>query len=220
MNRRDNRLAIFDLDGTLLDTIGDLAEACNQMLTLRGLATHTREEYHKMVGNGILKLVERALPEHLRTTEYVVAAREDFLAYYVDHIDHYTRPYEGIREVLHTLQERGWTLAVASNKFDSGTKQLIASIFPEVKFKAIYGNREGFPLKPDAALVELIMEECQAEREMTTMIGDSGVDMQTAKNGGVRSIGCTWGFRSRTELEENGADIIVNTPLEILKVLE
>ena len=88
MNRRDNRLAIFDLDGTLLDTIGDLAEACNQMLTLRGLATHTREEYHKMVGNGILKLVERALPEHLRTTEYVVAAREDFLAYYVDHIDH------------------------------------------------------------------------------------------------------------------------------------
>ena len=214
------RLAVFDLDGTLLDTIGDLAEACNQMLTLRGLATHTREEYHKMVGNGILKLVERALPEHLRTTEYVVAAREDFLAYYVDHIDHYTRPYEGIREVLHTLQERGWTLAVASNKFDSGTKQLIASIFPEVKFKAIYGNREGFPLKPDAALVELIMEECQAEREMTTMIGDSGVDMQTAKNGGVRSIGCTWGFRSRTELEENGADIIVNTPLEILKVLE
>lgn len=220
MNRKDNRLAIFDLDGTLLDTIGDLAEACNQMLTLRGLATHTREEYHKMVGNGILKLVERALPEHLRTSEYVVAAREDFLAYYVDHIDHYTRPYEGIREVLHTLQERGWTLAVASNKFDSGTKQLIASIFPEVKFKAIYGNREGFPLKPDAALVELIMEECQAEREMTTMIGDSGVDMQTAKNGGVRSIGCTWGFRSRTELEENGADIIVNTPPEILKVLE
>ncbi|MBR2026952.1 MAG: HAD family hydrolase [Alistipes sp.] len=220
MNRKDNRLAIFDLDGTLLDTIGDLAEACNQMLTLRGLATHTREEYHKMVGNGILKLVERALPEHLRTREYVVAAREDFLAYYVDHIDHYTRPYEGIRQVLHTLQERGWTLAVASNKFDSGTKQLIASIFPEVKFKAIYGNREGFPLKPDAALVELIMEECQAEREMTTMIGDSGVDMQTAKNGGVRSIGCTWGFRSRTELEENGADIIVNTPLEILKVLE
>ena len=214
-----NKLAIFDLDGTLLDTIGDLAEACNYMLSLRGLAPHTREEYHKMVGNGILKLVERALPEELRSTEYVMAAREDFLAYYVEHIDCYTRPYDGIREVLHTLQTDGWILAVASNKFDSGTKQLVASIFPEVSFKAIYGNREDFPLKPDAALIDLIIKECGAVRETTTMIGDSGVDMQTAKNGGVRSIGCTWGFRSREELEANGADVIVNNPLEILSVI-
>ena len=220
MKANPNKLAIFDLDGTLLDTIGDLAEACNYMLSLRGLAPHTREEYHTMVGNGILKLVERALPEELRSTDYVMAAREDFLAYYVEHIDCYTRPYDGIREVLHTLQEEGWTLAVASNKFDSGTKQLVASIFPEVAFKAIYGNREDFPLKPDAALIELIMKECGAERETTTMIGDSGVDMQTAKNGGVRSIGCSWGFRSRTELEENGADVIVDNPLEILQVLK
>jgi phosphoglycolate phosphatase len=172
-----------------------------------------------MVGNGILKLVERALPEQLRTTEYVLAAREDFLAYYVANIDRYTRPYDGIREVLHTLQEESWTLAVASNKFDSGTKQLVASIFPEVDFRAIYGNKEGFPLKPDAALIDLIIKECGAEREATTMIGDSGVDMQTAKNGGVRSIGCTWGFRSRAELEEWDADVIVDSPLEILQVL-
>ncbi len=220
MNTNPNKLAIFDLDGTLLDTIGDLAEACNYMLAQRGLAPHTREEYHKMVGNGILKLVERALPEELRSTEYVLAAREDFLAYYVEHIDCYTRPYDGIREVLHTLQEEGWTLAVASNKFDDGTQRLVSSIFSEVEFKAVYGNRENFPLKPDAALIELIMEECGAVRETTTMIGDSGVDMQTAKNGGVRSIGCTWGFRSREELEQNGADIIVDNPLEILKVLK
>ncbi|MBQ2027231.1 MAG: HAD family hydrolase [Alistipes sp.] len=214
-----NKLAIFDLDGTLLDTIGDLAEACNYMLSLRGLASHTREEYHKMVGNGILKLVERALPEELRSTEYVLAAREDFLAYYVEHIDCYTRPYDGIREVLHTLQTDGWTLAVASNKFDDGTQRLVSSIFSEVEFKAVYGNRENFPLKPDAALIELIMEECGAVCETTTMIGDSGVDMQTAKNGGVRSIGCTWGFRSHEELEANGADIIVNNPIEILSVI-
>jgi phosphoglycolate phosphatase len=219
MNTHPNRLAIFDLDGTLLDTIGDLAEACNYMLSLRGLAPHTREEYHKMVGNGILKLVERALPEELRSTEYVMAAREDFLAYYVEHIDCYTRPYDGVREVLHTLQTDGWTLAVASNKFDDGTQRLVSSIFSEVEFKAVYGNRENFPLKPDAALIELIMEECGAVRETTTMIGDSGVDMQTAKNGGVRSIGCTWGFRSREELEQNGADIIVDNPLEILSVI-
>lgn len=214
------RLAIFDLDGTLLDTIGDLAEACNHMLALRGLGPHTCDEYRQMVGNGILRLVERALPEHLRTTEYVAEARHDFLAYYIEHIDCYSRPYDGICEVLRSLQNDGWTLAVASNKFDAGTKRLVESFFSDIHFKAVYGNREGFPLKPDAALVELIIEECGASREMTYMIGDSGVDVEAAKNGGVRSVGCTWGFRAREELEERGADIIVDRPLDILRVLQ
>ena len=213
------KLAIFDLDGTLLDTIGDLAEACNYMLSLRNLGSHTREEYAKMVGNGILNLVKRALPVEKRTDEYITAARHDFLEFYTANIDRYTRPYDGIREVLHTLQADGWSLAVASNKFDEGTQKLVHTIFPEVAFKAIYGNKEGFPLKPDAALVQLIMDECDATAETTIMIGDSGVDIQTAKNSGIRSIGCSWGFRSRTELEEYHADFIVDTPLEILRVL-
>ena len=213
------KLAIFDLDGTLLDTIGDLAEACNYMLSLRNLGSHTREEYAKMVGNGILNLVKRALPEDKRTDEYVAAARLDFLDFYTANIDRYTRPYDGIRQVLHTLQEEGWSLAVASNKFDEGTQKLVHTIFPEIAFKAIYGNKEGLPLKPDAALVQLIMEECNATAESTVMIGDSGVDIQTAKNSGIRSIGCTWGFRPRTELEEYHADFIVDTPSEILRVL-
>lgn len=214
-----NRLAIFDLDGTLLDTIGDLAEACNYMLSLRELGSHTREEYAKMVGNGILNLVKRALPEELRTEEYVMAARADFLDFYTANIDRYTRPYDGIYEVLHTLQEEGWSLAVASNKFDEGTQKLVRSIFPDIHFSAIYGNKEGFPLKPDAALLELIMKECDADVATTWMIGDSGVDIQTAKNAGVRSIGCSWGFRPRTELEEFGADYIVDAPSEILQIL-
>lgn len=213
------KLAIFDLDGTLLDTIGDLAEACNYMLSLRNLGSHTREEYAKMVGNGILNLVKRALPEELRSEEYVMAARADFLDYYTSHIDLYTHPYKGIREVLHALQDDGWSLAVASNKFDEGTQKLVHTNFPEVAFKAIYGNKEGFPLKPDAALLQLIMEECDATIDTSVMIGDSGVDIQTAKNGGVRSIGCTWGFRPRTELEECGADHIIDSPSEILQIL-
>ena len=213
------KLAIFDLDGTLLDTIGDLAEACNHMLSLRGLGLHTREEYAKMVGNGILNLVKRALPEEFRTDEYAIAARADFLDYYTANIDHYTHPYDGIREVLHTLQDNGWSLAIASNKFDDGTQKLVRTIFPEVDFKAVYGNKEGFPLKPDAALLQLIMEECDATVDTTVMIGDSGVDIQTAKNAGVRSIGCSWGFRPRTELEEFAADYIVDRPLEILHIL-
>ena len=213
------KLAIFDLDGTLLDTIGDLAEACNYMLSLRGLSSHTREEYAKMVGNGIFNLVKRALPEELRTDEYVMAARADFLDFYTANIDRYTRPYDGIYEVLRTLQDEGWSLAVASNKFDEGTQKLVRSIFPDIHFSAIYGNKEGFPLKPDAALLDLIIKECDADVATTWMIGDSGVDIQTAKNAGVRSIGCSWGFRPRTELEEFGADYIVDAPSEILQIL-
>lgn len=214
-----NRLAIFDLDGTLLDTIGDLAEACNYMLSLRELGSHTREEYAKMVGNGILNLVKRALPEELRTDEYVMAARADFLDFYTANIDRNTRPYDGIYEVLRTLQEEGWSLAVASNKFDEGTQKLVRTIFPDIHFSAIYGNKEGFPLKPDAALLDLIIKECDADVATTWMIGDSGVDIQTAKNAEVRSIGCSWGFRPRTELEEFGADYIVDAPSEILQIL-
>ena len=214
-----NRLAIFDLDGTLLDTIGDLAEACNYMLSLRELGSHTREEYAKMVGNGIFNLVKRALPEELRKDEYVMAARADFLDFYTANIDRHTRPYEGIYEVLRTLQDEGWSLAVASNKFDEGTQKLVCSIFPDIHFSAIYGNKEGFPLKPDAALLDLIIKECDADVVTTWMIGDSGVDIQTAKNAGVRSIGCSWGFRPRTELEEFGADYIVDAPSEILQIL-
>ena len=219
MAQFSNKLVVFDLDGTLLDTIGDLSEACNYMLRLRGLGEHTCEEYRAMVGNGILRLVERALPENLRTAEYVAAARCDFLAYYIDHIDRYSHPYEGIREVLHTLQDAGWTMSVASNKFDAGTKKLIANIFSDIDFKVVYGNREGFPLKPDAALLELIMKECDATPDTTFMVGDSGVDIQTAKAAGVCSVGCSWGFRSREELEEYGADYIVDRPLELLEIV-
>lgn len=215
-----NRLVVFDLDGTLLDTIGDLAEACNHMLKERNLALHTVDEYRLMVGNGILRLVERALPEHLRTPEYVAQAREDFVAYYIDHIDCYSRPYDGIYEVLRTLQDEGWTLAVASNKFDEGTHKLIDKIFADIRFTAVYGNREGFPLKPDAALLDLIMKECGAIAQTTFMVGDSYVDIQTAKNAGVRSIGCSWGFRPRIELEEYGADYIVDSAMELLQILQ
>ena len=213
------RLAVFDLDGTLLDTIGDLAASCNVMLAQRGLPEHSLDDYRSMVGNGIMRLVERALPEHLRTAEYVAEARRDFVAYYIDHIDLHTHPYEGIMEVIEELRRRGWTLAVASNKFDEGTRSLICKFFAEGTFKAIYGNREGVPLKPDATLLRTIADECNTPIEQCYMIGDSGVDIITARNAGARSIGVTWGFRSREELESEGADHIVTRPSEILDLL-
>ncbi len=136
-------LVIFDLDGTLLDTVGDLAVACNAMLARRGLPEHTYADYRGFVGNGILRLVERALPEELRSADYVAAARADFVAYYTAHIDLHTKPYAGIPELLDALTRKGARLAVASNKFQQGTEKLIRRFFPEVPFVAVLGQRPG-----------------------------------------------------------------------------
>ena len=204
------KLIIFDLDGTLLNTIGDLAACCNYMLAERGLEQHSYSDYCHFVGNGVTRLIERALPEELRTPEYIAEARRDFVAHYSENIDNYTIPYKGIISLLEKVTAAGATLAVASNKFHSGTTKLVEQFFGKFEFAAIHGNREGFPLKPDAAIVRLIMEQCGATAEQTYMVGDSGVDIQTATSAGIHSIGVTWGFRSREELAECGAEVIVD----------
>ena len=214
-----SKLIIFDLDGTLLNTIGDLAEACDHMLALRNLPQHTYEEYCSFVGNGIMRLVERALPEALRTPEYVAAARKDFVDYYIEHIDLKTIPYEGMVELLNDLQRDGARLAVASNKFQAGTEKLIKKFFPAIDFVEICGNREGVPLKPDTALVDMIIAKAGVEREKCTMVGDSGVDMQTARNASIGSVGVSWGFRSREELEQNSLNAIADTVEELRRLL-
>ena len=215
----NNKLVIFDLDGTLLNTIGDLAAGCDQMLRMRDLPTHTFEDYCSFVGNGIMRLVERALPEELRTPEYVAAARRDFVAYYIDHIDLYTHPYDGIVELVEELQHKGIKLAVASNKFQAGTDKLIKKFFPTTNFVMICGNREGVPLKPDTALVDLILDTAGVERQRCIMVGDSAVDIFTAERAGIHSVGVSWGFRSLTELQEAGAEYIANSVAELRNIL-
>ena len=214
-----NRLIIFDLDGTLLNTIGDLAVGCDHMLKLRGLPTHTYEQYCSFVGNGILRLVERALPEELRTEEYVKAARKDFVDFYIENIDTHTVPYNGIVELVESLHHDGAKLAVASNKFQAGTEKLIKKFFPAIDFVDICGNREGVPLKPDTALVDLILGKAGVERENCYMVGDSAVDIKTAQNAGIHSIGVSWGFRSREELEQAGAEQIADTVKQLKDML-
>lgn len=211
------KLVIFDLDGTLLNTIGDLAEAADHMLALRDLPRHDYAAYCSFVGNGIMRLVERALPEALREAEYVAAARQDFLAYYIDHIDQKTRPYPGIVELLEQLQAAGIRLAVASNKFQAGTEKLIRAFFPQIRFEVVFGQRPEVALKPDPAVVEEILTLTGVAREEALYVGDSGVDMQTAHAACVRSVGVSWGFRSREELEHNAADCIVDRAEEILR---
>lgn len=210
-------LVIFDLDGTLLNTIGDLAAACNEVLARRALPLHTYEAYCHFVGNGVMRLVERALPEALRTPEFVAEVRRDFVAYYTDHIDHHTRPYAGVPALLEALHTRGVRLAVASNKFQAGTEKLIARYFPEIPFEVVLGQRPDVPLKPDPAVVEEILARTGVAREQVLYVGDSGVDIQTARAAGVTSVGVTWGFRDREELRD--ADHVVNTAEEILLIL-
>lgn len=210
------RLAIFDLDGTLVDSIGDLALACNTALALRGLPQHSYEAYCGFVGNGIMRLVERALPEPLRSPENVALVRADFVAYYTDHLDVRTEPYPGIPELLAELVRRGVKLAVASNKFQAGTEKVIRSFFPDIRFEAVLGQREGVPLKPDPAVAEEILTLTGIPREQALFVGDSAIDILTAQAAGIRSAGVTWGFRQRTELEEAGADRIVDRADELL----
>ncbi len=212
-------LVIFDLDGTLLNTIGDLAVAANTMLALRGLPQHSYEEYCHFVGNGIMRLVERALPEPLRSPENVALARRDFLAYYIDNIDTYTHPYEGITELVAELGRRGIRMAVASNKFQAGTEKLIGRFFPDTEFAAVLGQRPDVPLKPEPDIVNEILSTTAVARDRVLYVGDSGIDILTARAAGVRSAGVTWGFRSREELEDAVADHIIDHPSQLLELL-
>jgi len=213
------RLVIFDLDGTLLDTIGDLAAACNTVLALRGLPQHSYEDYCRFVGNGIMRLVERALPEELRSPENVALVRADFVRCYTERIDRHTHPYPGIPQLLSELVRRGVSVAVASNKFQAGTEKLVRLFFGGIPFAAVLGQRAGVPLKPDPAVVAEILARTGIAREEALFVGDSGVDMQTAAAAGVRSAGVTWGFRPRAELEASGAGAIVGRAGEILGLL-
>lgn len=215
----NTRLAIFDLDGTLLATIDDLAAAADHTLELRGLPRHTPGEYRLMVGGGIRNLILRALPEELRTESYVDECLSDFVAYYTDNIDRLTRPYAGIEDLLAELSRRGVKMAVASNKFQAGVERLVARFFPSVEFTEVCGNGECTPLKPDAAVVERIISRAGEERAGTVMVGDSAVDILTARNASIRSIGVTWGFRSREELVRAGADAIADTAAELLRII-
>lgn len=195
------KLVIFDLDGTLLDTIADLAAAANHALQKAGFPVYDTETIRTFVGNGISKLLERALPEGARTAESVERLRTDFVPYYDAHNAEQSKPYPGVAALLLRLQERGMMLAVASNKYQAATEKLVAHYFPAIRFVKVMGQREGVPVKPDPTIVFDIMEAAGVGKEDVLYVGDSGVDMQTAHNAGVDAVAVSWGFRPRTELE-------------------
>lgn len=195
------KLVIFDLDGTLLDTIADLAESANYALKQLGYPTHDVETIRTFVGNGINKLLERALPSHEQTEENVIRMRSHFVPYYDVHNADLSSPYPGIVSLLEDLQAKGIQIAVASNKYQAATVKLVKQYFPNINFVEILGQREGINVKPDPTIVFDILKKAKVSFEETLYVGDSGVDMQTAINAGIDAVGVTWGFRPRAELE-------------------
>ncbi len=214
------KLVIFDLDGTLLNTIGDLAESCNVVLARKGLPQHNYADYCSFVGNGIMRLVERAIPEPMRQDDLIEEIRRDFVEHYTANIATHTTPYDGIMELLAELYRKGVILAVASNKFQAGTEKLVAKFFPNIKFVSVLGQRVSIPLKPDPTIVEETLAVANVSKSETLYVGDSGIDIQTAQNAGVRSVGVSWGFRTIEELSECGADHIIDHPRAILSLLD
>ena len=194
------KLVIFDLDGTLLDTIDDLATGANHALEVLGYPTHERATIRSFVGNGINKLLERSLPEGEKTEEHVMRMRSVFIPYYDAHNAELTVPYEGIPELLERLQEGGLMLAVASNKYQAATEKLVAHYFPNINFIKVLGQRDEVPIKPDPAIVKEIIEAAGVSNDAVLYVGDSGVDMLTALNAQVDAVGVTWGFRPKLEL--------------------
>lgn len=214
-----NKLVIFDLDGTLLNTIDDLGTAANHTLAELGLPQHTLDEYRLMVGNGMRKLIMRALPQDKASDDaFVDSTLAKFLEYYAQHIDIYTKPYPGIPELIKSLSTAGFKLAVASNKIQAGAERLIEKFFPGIPFVAVMGNSPDYPLKPDAALVEYIMQKAGTDRTHTVMVGDSGTDIQTARNANIPIIAVSWGFRPRHELTD--ANFIVDDAVSLKKILK
>lgn len=212
------KLIVFDLDGTLLNTIADLGNACNYALRKGGHAEHPLTAYNYMVGNGVRRLMERAAPD--ATPETIDSLLEDFRVYYDEHCTDRTEPYPGMPELLETLVSKGIKVAVASNKYQVAVDRIINHYFPHIEFASVRGERPDCPKKPDPSIVFAALNESPTPKADVMMVGDSAVDIETARRACIESVGVTWGFRPVSELRGAYADHIVSDPSEILALAE
>lgn len=210
------KLVIFDLDGTLLNTIADLGDACNYALRTLGYSEHALATYNYMVGNGVRKLIERAEPD--ADQETVERLLNLFRQYYDEHSTDHTAPYPGIPELLAKLHENGVAIAVATNKYQAAVDKIIPHFFPDIPFVAILGQTDDRPVKPDPSIVFAAFNEHPTPKADVLFVGDSAVDIETARRACVESVGVTWGFRPMSELRGAYADHIVSDPAEILTI--
>ncbi len=213
------KCVLFDLDGTLINTITDLGNACDYVMKKHGFqASWKEEDYKRFVGNGMRLLVDRAF-KHTLSEEELNSVLSEFKEYYNKTCLDNTDAYGGIKEQLGLLKDKGLKLAVITNKAEEAAKYIIEYIFGKGIFDLIIGQRDGMPTKPDPAGLFLALDELGYKKENAVFLGDSNVDIQTAKNAGIRCIGVTWGFRSREELEKEGADEIIASPEQITEII-
>ena len=209
---------IFDLDGTLLNTLDDIGDSVNQILTEYGLPTHPIGDYKHMIGNGAKNLMRRATCEKVAASE-LDALVEKFRTLYATRYDQKTVKYDGIDDVLDWLDQVKIPYAVFSNKPHDITNRIIRRFFPNRCFTAVYGQQIGIPIKPDPTQVMRILSQLRCSAQEAMFIGDSSVDMETAKNAGVFALGVLWGFRDRDELLAHGADALAKTPADIRRLI-
>ena len=215
------KACIFDLDGTLTDTLSSISYFANRALEKYGLKAVEKEKYKIMVGNGAKNLVRRMLKENnCEDEEVYLKVLDEYNSTYDNDFTYLTSVYDGVKELLSFLKSNGLKLAVVSNKPHSTTVQIVDHFFPEGTFDIVYGQRENVPIKPDPAAVLDVMESFGVLPEECIYAGDTGTDMKTGKNAGAFTVGVTWGFRQEKELRENGADIVINHPDELINYIK
>lgn len=211
-----SRFVVFDLDGTLLDTVADIAASMNAVLARFGLPQHPKEDYRRFTGKGARNLTQRALLDRQELLDAVYPA---YLAEYALHSREQTQPYEGIPEMLEALANQGIQLIVYSNKDDSDTKAVIAHYFPEIFFSKVLGSRHHVPLKPDPTAMQAVMESLGLKAEDGLYMGDTVMDMQCAHNLNMYAIAVGWGFQTEEELLGEAPDRLIHHPAELLEIV-
>ncbi len=212
------KAVLFDLDGTINNTVNDIAASGNYALSKHGFPTHPADSFKLFAGSGTYIMLQRAMPEEHKNDGSVELIIDDYLEHYSVHSMDTTAPYEGIRELIDEVKARGYKMAVVTNKPDAVAKQLLADMFPD-KFDVVIGQIDGMPVKPNPAMPLLAMDELGVKPDECVFVGDSGVDIMTGKNSGAYPIGVLWGFRGREELLECGAKELIEKPCELLDIL-
>jgi phosphoglycolate phosphatase len=216
---RPLRAVFFDLDGTLADTLGDIAAAMNHAIAPLGLNPLSPGEYKPLVGWGMRRLALSVLPQELHDEGTVNATLAAMRAFYAEAPCAHTRAFPGARELLLGLKSSGFAIGVISNKDDALSRLVLANLFPGVKFDAASGARAGYAHKPDPSLLLTLVRDLGLSPAECALVGDSGVDMQTARNAGMVGVGVAWGYRPRGELVESGAAFVAEVPGDILRFL-
>lgn len=211
---------IFDLDGTLLNTLDDIADSANAVLRARGYPEFSVEDYKRFVGNGVRKLIERVLPVEDRRQDLVDQCIGEMRTEYSARWNHKTRPYEGVPAMLDHLRSRSLKTAILSNKPDDFTKMCVEHLLPDWPFELVLGNRAGAPHKPDPAVALEVARALDLPPGEVLFVGDSGIDVETAVNAGMYPAGVLWGYRSGDELIQNGAKTLFKSPGDIARFVD